>query len=754
MPPVIRPDIDNRVNPTALQTGGHDTSVSGAGQAVGAAVGRAGEVLSAFADNKFQSDQRYDVAAAKKADVAALADISKVNQSILSSKGFDAVQARSEGEQEIERIKKHYLDQLTTEGQRSLFADVFDTRIITDRAKHAEHEEKQIYNAEINQSKARQQAYSDRAVDSRGTPEDVEAALATAENELRFQLRGQGEDLVREAVRAQRSDVFARSAEAIRIGNGGDEEGDAIAADEYITQHSDELTPEDQTKLRQRNAPALFEQRLDGFLGMVFEAQSSQPTEEGGPAKGDPKGHSHDDNVKQRESAVQYHGDPLRGRGRDAVQGGKFGAARSGGKRKHGGHDFPAKAGTPIYPPSDGKVHGEPYWTDQGGWQIRIKHANGRITGYAHLQSKPKLKAGAAVGKDSIIGAVGNTGIGTGPHLHYTVTAPNGKTKVDPQSVKWEEGELPVYSGERKDKQSLYDAARGVATRENLSPKMYDALLRRIDTEVAREDNLRSRRIQADEDEAYKILADLGDGLVRESQIPNFGDLSPRMQISIRGAIRENTRPDPVQAGGAEYWKQYIDAQTKIADGRPEDIDPTAWGRMTAGERQRLLGLYVNGTLDKNDPRNKKNKGPKVGSIFTVANRYSAAAGYNKGSNMSEKDRNKQGKFISAIEDEVAERIARGEEVGDKELDQIARGLVIETTITDPNGGFFGRGSSVTKPRYLRTEEERTSKDLTRTVNIPKTESSRISQAFERATGRKPTLREITEIYIDSGGVR
>ncbi len=60
-------------------------------------------------------------------------------------------------------------------------------------------------------------------------------------------------------------------------------------------------------------------------------------------------------------------------------------------------------------------------WTDVGyGYLIVVDHANGFATYYAHL-SNIYVAEGQAVERGQVIGAVGNTGNSTGPHLHFEV---------------------------------------------------------------------------------------------------------------------------------------------------------------------------------------------------------------------------------------------------------------------------------------------------------------------------------------------
>lgn len=92
-----------------------------------------------------------------------------------------------------------------------------------------------------------------------------------------------------------------------------------------------------------------------------------------------------------------------------------------GYSRMHQGTDFAAPTGTPILAAGDGTiVRAGPY----GGYgnYVRIRHANGYETAYAHMSRFARgMRAGARVRQGQVIGYVGTTGRSTGPHLHYEV---------------------------------------------------------------------------------------------------------------------------------------------------------------------------------------------------------------------------------------------------------------------------------------------------------------------------------------------
>lgn len=87
--------------------------------------------------------------------------------------------------------------------------------------------------------------------------------------------------------------------------------------------------------------------------------------------------------------------------------------------RAHKGVDYAAKTGTPVFSSGDGKVI---FKGVKGGYgkTVIVKHGTKYTTLYAHLNSyNRKLKVGSKVKQGQTIAYSGNTGLSTGPHLHY-----------------------------------------------------------------------------------------------------------------------------------------------------------------------------------------------------------------------------------------------------------------------------------------------------------------------------------------------
>lgn len=98
--------------------------------------------------------------------------------------------------------------------------------------------------------------------------------------------------------------------------------------------------------------------------------------------------------------------------------------------RIHKGVDWAAPVGTPIMAAFDGEIS---FQGDGGSYGnlVKITHANGRETRYAHMQRFAMASGvGTKVKAGDVIGYIGTTGLSTGPHLHFELYQ-NGEA-IDP----------------------------------------------------------------------------------------------------------------------------------------------------------------------------------------------------------------------------------------------------------------------------------------------------------------------------------
>ena len=85
--------------------------------------------------------------------------------------------------------------------------------------------------------------------------------------------------------------------------------------------------------------------------------------------------------------------------------------------RAHNGVDYGAGAGAPVVSIAPGVVT-MAGWSGGGGRTVKVRHANGYDSEYLHL-SAIAVRAGARIGQGELVGRVGQSGLATGPHLHY-----------------------------------------------------------------------------------------------------------------------------------------------------------------------------------------------------------------------------------------------------------------------------------------------------------------------------------------------
>jgi murein DD-endopeptidase MepM/ murein hydrolase activator NlpD len=100
---------------------------------------------------------------------------------------------------------------------------------------------------------------------------------------------------------------------------------------------------------------------------------------------------------------------------------------------RHGGVDFGAWWGSPVYAADSGVVVFGGWWGARGfGNLVVVDHLNGWQTWYGHL-SGVSVKCGQQVEAGYVIGRAGSTGWSTGSHLHFEIR--RGGVPVDPLTL-------------------------------------------------------------------------------------------------------------------------------------------------------------------------------------------------------------------------------------------------------------------------------------------------------------------------------
>jgi murein DD-endopeptidase MepM/ murein hydrolase activator NlpD len=124
-----------------------------------------------------------------------------------------------------------------------------------------------------------------------------------------------------------------------------------------------------------------------------------------------------------------------------------------GYSRMHKGIDFAVPVGTPVMAAGSGTVQIEGRVRGYGNFMM-VNHGNGYSTAYGHLSRfAAGIHKGSRVRQGQVIAYSGNTGMTTGPHLHYEIRVHN--QQVNPRNVKIASGrkldgpELKTFMAQR-----------------------------------------------------------------------------------------------------------------------------------------------------------------------------------------------------------------------------------------------------------------------------------------------------------------
>ncbi|MGL4397272.1 MAG: M23 family metallopeptidase, partial [Hyphomicrobium sp.] len=102
-------------------------------------------------------------------------------------------------------------------------------------------------------------------------------------------------------------------------------------------------------------------------------------------------------------------------------------------RKMHTGVDWACSPGTPILASGNGVIEESGHKGYYGNY-VRIRHANGYHTAYAHMtRIAAGVSPGVKVRQGQVIGFVGSTGLSSGPHLHFEVLV--NSRFVDPMSI-------------------------------------------------------------------------------------------------------------------------------------------------------------------------------------------------------------------------------------------------------------------------------------------------------------------------------
>lgn len=119
----------------------------------------------------------------------------------------------------------------------------------------------------------------------------------------------------------------------------------------------------------------------------------------------------------------------------------EFGARRSYGRGpptgSHSGVDLANSTGTPVWAAAQGHVV-LAEWLESFGHTVMVDHGQGVYTYYLHMQAS-SVRVGQIVKRGERVGFMGQEGIATGPHVHWSLTVAG--VRVDP--MEWANKDMP-----------------------------------------------------------------------------------------------------------------------------------------------------------------------------------------------------------------------------------------------------------------------------------------------------------------------
>jgi murein DD-endopeptidase MepM/ murein hydrolase activator NlpD len=138
--------------------------------------------------------------------------------------------------------------------------------------------------------------------------------------------------------------------------------------------------------------------------------------------------------------------------------------------RPHLGTDYAAPTGSPVQAIASGRVTFSGRSGGSGN-MVRIEHANGYESLYLHL-SRMYVRRGAHVEQGQLIGAVGSTGLATGPHLDFRMRRNgayvNFQKLSPPRATQLDARQMQAFAAERDRYAALMDSGVQSAALEHV----------------------------------------------------------------------------------------------------------------------------------------------------------------------------------------------------------------------------------------------------------------------------------------------
>ena len=663
--------------------------------------GLGGELADA-ADTQIQIDAALDNAAVKQADTQLATYGSKRlyedDDALFNTRGRDTLLSRPRVQEELGAQAATIRESLTTERQRKLFDAVVARRQADWGKEIGSYASKQAFAYETAESGARQYRATQDFVGAelRGDGEAASRAWATLRGEIRSTAN-------REGMEGEPSQV--EEAKALSGARASVVEGlltaDPQKAKEYRDAHADEIEPLTLSKLDKMLADPLEEQQADADANMIRGVATP--------------------------GSVDGYTLPVKG---TVVSG--FGMRKhpiDGENKFHKGVDIAGAEGAPVSVRGAGTVR---FAGPKGGYgnRIEVVHDDGSVSAYSHL-SAINVKEGARVLGGTFIGAVGQTGRVTGPHLHYEEFNKAGEP-LDPQAF-MRRPAGPQNSARKNDVETQLAAVDQMAETAGWTFRRRQAAKAR----VLQLDSL-DRRLKADDEEeaneqAWAIVQNPATTSVRSVPAAVWARMSVSDQNSVRAALKRNATGEDAPPNPALY----LDLSEKAAAGTLASRDiQGAWGKLPKGDWEQAAGwlrTQQKGGADAEDNQVALSRIRSVSSTMLKAAPGLTTAGLRtRDTEGRAAVAQRQATFEKAMLREVAAFTRNtGKKPTDLDIQAMGDRLLIQSN--------YG---SEEDPRYLFE-----SSGVLPRVNVPRADYTRVRNRLAALMGRPVTDQEVFTAY-------
>lgn len=558
--PDISPDTQNRVTLRPVtdakfqaQDFGKDQIGRGL-QAFGQGIGEVAEAVKTVNDI-------HDEAVVKEIDIQALAAASDAKREVENAKGKDALLAGEMFNERLSNIRKEAMSKLTNDRQKRMFGDVFERRSVADTAAVNAKVDRETFTYNVDTTKGLIESHIARAADvyNEADTNEFDKSIITIANQAKVMaaLVGDDEQTLKSNTEKLVGAAYAGVFERMRV-------EDPIKARKFLDDHAGKVPADLETQLRQKVQPAYEEMRAEqladeAIAGVVEAALDSRIEDPAASPAVQP------DPAKAEKNAT-FNSDPLRGKSYKVVEGGQFGAPRDGGKRAHGGLDYAAPEGTPVYPRGVAKVTEiDTIGKTDAGYYVKFQYADGTTGSYSHLRNV-NVKPGDTIDTDTVVGSIGRTGRGGKPaygsHLHEVIRDASGRA-VDPRKYRPGQpvvdiaapGYAPKYEGNTVDIKAAYAVIEKKYRDGDISLSLRKEAMRAIDDRARREDVIKDRAYDAAEQSAIEVEVGIiqsgGDITDPAKQIPNWSELSPSVQRNLLNRAASNNAAIAAEAARA-----------------------------------------------------------------------------------------------------------------------------------------------------------------------------------------------------------